>query len=811
MGMSDRIVVDGKHFACGADRFHFRGVTYGTFRPREDGARYPDRETVKRDFADIAEAGFSVVRTYTPPPDDVVDLAADWGLRLLVDVFYPDWRYLLGNSRRERQRMARDARAEVRQVSRRFADNPVLLALSLGNEVPADAVRWFGTRAVAGLIEQLTDVVHEEDSTRLVTYANYPTTEYLPLESLDFLTFNVFLEDQQDFRRYLTRLHHLAGNRPLVLGEIGIDAGVDAGGQDRQRDAIDWQMETALERGVAGTCIFSWTDEWFVGDTEVDPWHFGLTRVDRSPRPALHAATTWNQRTVADLDVEWPSITVVVCAYNAAATLDECLRHCSALNYPSLEILLVDDGSSDATASIANQYPRVRLLQIPHAGLSAARNAGIEAAAGQLIAYLDSDAYPTPEWPYYLALGLDGPAVVGAGGPNVPPRDGLWGEQLVAHAPGGPVHVLISDDRAEHVPGCNMAFWRDTLLECGGFDPIYTAAGDDVDICWKVQDRGFEIGFHPAALVWHHRRNGLLPYLRQQRGYGRSEALVEARHPDRFNAFGSARWRGVIYQARLRSVMRQRVYRGPFGTAAFQSVYRGGGQRLDVVHQVGVPLAALLLPTALLAVFDVRYAAPAIAAGLGLLALATFDLVSLGPPRVAIHGGLRFRLGLTAMQILQPIARVWGRVRHRFVAAGSSQPRPRLPGPMKSAGRDTLIAPYEGSRAQLTAAAISVLNRVGLRAAPGTGWEDFDARFAGGLFVIAELLTSDHLQGWVQLRIRRRPYWPMLAPAITLAGIAAVFEPMLAVAVVAIVIAETGRGLWRTGRLPRRALAEAAG
>ena len=99
--MSGHISVDGKQFACGDDRFRFHGVTYGTFRPREDGARYPDRQEVKRDFASMAQAGFTVVRTYTPPPDDVVDLAADWGIRLLVDVFYPDWRYLVGISRQD--------------------------------------------------------------------------------------------------------------------------------------------------------------------------------------------------------------------------------------------------------------------------------------------------------------------------------------------------------------------------------------------------------------------------------------------------------------------------------------------------------------------------------------------------------------------------------------------------------------------------------------------------------------------------------------------------------------------------------------
>ena len=97
-----------------------------------------------------------------------------------------------------------------------------MLALSLGNEVPADVLRWYGSELIADTLRRLVDIVREEDPDQLVTYANYPTAEYLPLESLDFLTFNVFLERRDDFRRYLTRLHHLAGERPLVLGEVGI-------------------------------------------------------------------------------------------------------------------------------------------------------------------------------------------------------------------------------------------------------------------------------------------------------------------------------------------------------------------------------------------------------------------------------------------------------------------------------------------------------------------------------------------------------------------------------------------------------------
>ncbi|NIP81943.1 MAG: glycosyltransferase, partial [Gemmatimonadetes bacterium] len=75
--------------------------------------------------------------------------------------------------------------------------------------------------------------------------------------------------------------------------------------------------------------------------------------------------------------------------------------------------------------------------------------------------------------------------------------------RCVADSPGGPNHVLLSDAVAEHIPGCNMAFRTAALREVGGFDPRFRIAGDDVDICWRLQQRGWTLGFHPAAMVWH--------------------------------------------------------------------------------------------------------------------------------------------------------------------------------------------------------------------------------------------------------------------------------------------------------------------
>jgi glycosyltransferase involved in cell wall biosynthesis len=804
-GLSQPVEVDGKFFAAGGGRFDFRGVTYGTFAPRADGAHFPERERLERDLATMRAAGFTVVRTYTLPTEELLEAAARNNLRVLAGVFYPDWRYLLGGSRSANRRIAREARQEVEAAAHRFAGDKRILALSLGNEVPADVLRWHGIETVANTLNELVEIVREADPGRLVTYANYPTAEYLPLESIDFLMFNVFLERREDFRRYLTKLHHLAGDRPLVLGEIGIDAGEEPEGEHHQAEVLDWQLQTAIERGIAGTCVFQWTDEWWVGGSPVRGWNFGLTREDRSPRPALRVANRWNQRTVRNLDFNWPSMSVVICAHNAADTLDECLRHACALDYPGLEILVVDDGSTDATPEIARRYPGVRLVEIDHGGLAAARNAGFEAAKGELVAYLDSDAFPTPEWPYYLALAFDGPDVGGAGGPNVPPRDEPPGAEVVARAPGGPVQVLFSDDRAEHVPGCNMAFWKLVLSEIGGFDPVYTKAGDDVDACWKILNRDWKIGFHPAALVWHRRRQGLRNYLRQQLEYGRSEALVEDRHPERFTPAGTARWRGRIYNSLTPSFMWQRIYRGPYGTAAYQSVYQGGGHFIDLAHQVGIPGAVMLLCTAPLALISPWLALPAILAAIGLFLLAAVDMARTQPTRWNRNGGLRFRAQVAAHHLMQPLVRFWGRNRHRNGSGRDLGRHQRLPEGIRRVPGGVVVVPEDRPRSELAAALVSALRGRGIRALPSSGWEDYDARLLLSAFAYGELQTSSHPEGFVQVRIRTRPRLRRLTGAVAMTIAAAWVVPLLG-ALILLPTLSLMRGALDARRLPTRLL-----
>lgn len=131
---------------------------------------------------------------------------------------------------------------------------------------------------------------------------------------------------------------------------------------------------------------------------------------------------------------------MVICAYNAATTLEDCLSSLARLRYPNYEVIIVKDGSRDATLELARRYP-FQLINVPNGGLSAARDLGLYAATGELVAYTDSDVRVDEDWLSFLVQPFLISDVVGIGGPNIVPTDDDWVAQCVAHSPGGPTDV----------------------------------------------------------------------------------------------------------------------------------------------------------------------------------------------------------------------------------------------------------------------------------------------------------------------------------------------------------------------------------
>jgi GT2 family glycosyltransferase len=563
------IRVHGKFFFIGEQKHFIKGVTYGPFPKGSHGAQFPERAIVESDFAAMAEAGINTVRVFTVPPAWLLDTAEEAGLKLLIGLPWSQHIAFL-DSRATRRQIREAISAGVRDCRR----HPAVFAYLIGNEIPPDMIRWHGAEAVRRFLKELAAAVKAEHAEALVSYANYPSSEYLTVDFTDFVCFNVYLHDRPPFARYIARLHNVALDQPLVLTEFGVDS--FGHGEDAQRCMLAWQVRSAFEAGVAGTFVFSWTDEWFTGGCLIENWAFGLVDRDRRPKPAFDEIARQYSSTLPPALQRYPRVSVVVCAYNAERTMDQCLASLAVLNYPDYEVIVVNDGSRDRTLEIAESHEYCRIISQPNEGLSVARNVGAETATGEIVAYTDSDCVADPDWLTYLVAKMETSNLSACGGPNFPPLEDDLVAAAVAVAPGGPTHVLISDEVAEHIAGCNMAFRRDVLLRLGGFDPIYRAAGDDVDICWRFQDAGYTIGFSPAAVVWHFRRNTVTTYCAQQRGYGKAEALVYSKHPFRFNLFGQAKWLGRIYGDLSTSLLLSRrpvIYSGVFGRGLFQTLY----------------------------------------------------------------------------------------------------------------------------------------------------------------------------------------------------------------------------------------------
>ena len=776
----DRPSVRGKFLYVGDEKLWVRGVTYGAFRSRPDGMEYCDDQRIDRDFAAMAANGLNAVRIpHTVPPRSLLDIAQRHSLRVMVGLSAEQYvGYLIDGEK------SPDIEKAIRNKVRAVAGHPALLAYALGNEIPAPVARLLGRARIERYLARLERVVRSEDPQGLVSYVNYPSTEYLELPFLDLVCFNVYLESQDRFEAYLQRLQNLAGDRPLLMSEIGLDS--LRNGEDAQARTIDWQIRAAFAGGCAGAFVFSWTDEWVRAGADVDDWAFGLTDRERVPKPALAAARTAFTEVPFTKDAVSPRISVVVCSYNGARTIRACLDGLSQLEYPDFEVIVVDDGSTDQTAAIAREYG-FSLISTENRGLSSARNTGLQAATGEIVAYIDDDAYPDPQWLTYLAATFMRTTHVGVGGPNIaPPGNGVIAD-CVANAPGGPIHVLLSDTEAEHIPGCNMAFRKTALEAIGGFDPQFRTAGDDVDVCWRLRDGGWTLGFSPGAMVWHHRRNTARAYWRQQRGYGAAEAMLERKWPERYNAVGHLAWAGRVYGNGAPTLLagRGRIYHGIGGGAPFQSLYQPApGLLASLLHMPEWYLAvAALAAVSLLGLLwaPLLLAMPLLALAIGtLVAQAARDAGRarfVGVPRSARAQLTRYAL-TAVLHLLQPVARLRGRLSRgltpwrRAAGGGFSMPWPRA--------WAFWTPSWEEPERRLRSIESALLRR-GITPRRGGDYDRWDLQVRGGSFGVVRLLMAVEDQGAGAQHVRVRS-WPRCSRGV--AGLALLFAWLATMAVV---------------------------
>jgi mycofactocin system glycosyltransferase len=234
-----------------------------------------------------------------------------------------------------------------------------------------------------------------------------------------------------------------------------------------------------------------------------------------------------------------PDISIVIPVKDRADELKRCLTSLSCLNYPQekLQVIVVDDGSSDDSPLVARQF---RAMLVPSGGIgrgpAAARNVGASMANGEILAFIDSDCTASQEWLNELIPAFNDPAMAAVGGQV----DGMCTESVVDRYESAMSSLSLgsrerfgsSGSDTFYLPSCNLLVRRSAFRSAGGFkDEMHV--GEDVDLTWRLRDKGWTISYLPTGNVLHEHRSSIRSFMSRRFDYGTSEGMLQLLHPRR--------------------------------------------------------------------------------------------------------------------------------------------------------------------------------------------------------------------------------------------------------------------------------------
>jgi glycosyltransferase involved in cell wall biosynthesis len=203
-----------------------------------------------------------------------------------------------------------------------------------------------------------------------------------------------------------------------------------------------------------------------------------------------------------------PAISLYIPAYNVASYIAPVIEGVLRQSLLPQEILIIDDGSTDNTATIASYYPVKVVRHERNRGLSAARNTGVRISQNDWIAFLDADCVPSDTWLETLAQELPNPNVALAGGRLIEKNSTSYADRWRAvHMPQewGPGRL----EDPKFMFGNNGLARKSALTEVGGYDEHLRTNGEDVDMSQRLRAQGYTFVYNPAATVDHLRHDSI--------------------------------------------------------------------------------------------------------------------------------------------------------------------------------------------------------------------------------------------------------------------------------------------------------------
>ena len=231
-------------------------------------------------------------------------------------------------------------------------------------------------------------------------------------------------------------------------------------------------------------------------------------------------------------------VSIVIPAYNAKHTLGECLQAATTLESPhEVEVIVVNDGSTDSTAEVASSFPGVRVIETRHGGAARATNIGIQAAHHDIIVLVDADAVVEKDWLKKIVPSLDDPAIAAVSGYVVTANSSVLGKLMGYEVESRLDRVPMDTD---NISTTNAACRRAALFEVGLLNEELKA-GYDVDLSRRLKAAGYRLLLRKDATCRHYWRDNLKDYLWQQYNYAyyRMELARRFRKPhDRVTGLG---------------------------------------------------------------------------------------------------------------------------------------------------------------------------------------------------------------------------------------------------------------------------------